>query len=344
MIPFLSTQLERGAGASAHEVRPVVPSMFEPLSPVADTLTDEGTTPLALPVATDFIPRSSPLGDQTRGHPSHDPDLSRRLAQPAASETMERSAHTGQIDPRQQGLPVPQRQLTPPPVPPLLASTTARPFDASRRSDEPRVPLIAETTTQPNAVDPFHSANYQSESQRVHRLAEDVERLSRRLGTPAPSKSPEPAIRPVTAKVSSPPRADSTSQRSNSESRLIVERPVPLGLAPQQAVPQIELPPTPAPTPPLADSTGQRSNSESRLIVERPIPVGLVPQQAVPQIELPHTPAPTPTVTVSIGRIEFRHSSRRSDPVPSPAPSPQRPASRVVSLEDYLLQKSAGAS
>lgn len=68
----------------------------------------------------------------------------------------------------------------------------------------------------------------------------------------------------------------------------------------------------------------------------------VVSQQQVPEIQVPREAAAPPSVTVSIGRIEFRNTTRRTE-TPA-APPPVRPASRIVSLEDYLRTRSAGGS
>ncbi len=298
MIPFLSTQLERGAGASAHEVRPVVPSLFEPMLPVADTMTDEGRESVGRPVSLDRVPSASPLEGHAPSRITNETDLTGRFAKTDSTLTREGSVRTGSVDVPHPELSVPQPQPMQPPVSPQRTSPMARPVDHFRRSDHPSVPSGSDTAPRlhPEVRPRFPEAH--DESQRVQSLAEEIARLSRRLETITPPTSPDPAIRVVAAQISSSP---------------------------------------------LAGSFGRGSSSNPAVVVDRPGPTGLVPQQAVPQIELPPTPAPAPTVTVSIGRIEFRHSARRSDPAPSPAPSLQRATSRVLSLDDYLHQRAAGA-
>lgn len=257
MIPFLLTQLERGAGSSAHEVRPVVPSMFEPLSPVADTETHESLALVESPLAPNQPLNPSFPWDHDQRRPAHEAHSSHRFERPALREPRESSVHTGQFGVPPGDNSFPQPTLTPAAVPPRLAETAQQPGHKSNRSETVPAPSAPVRVTPPHPTIRPPSSESNDDSPQVRSLAENVERLSRRMGTLAQPPSLEPAIRPVTSAAIMQTLADPTRPRPIFAADRSADHRGPTGLLPQHAVPQIEPPPAPTPSPTVTVSIGR---------------------------------------------------------------------------------------
>ena len=69
---------------------------------------------------------------------------------------------------------------------------------------------------------------------------------------------------------------------------------------------------------------------------DRPVHPVVPSVRALPPVQLARTPAPGPTINVTIGRVEIRATS------PPPAQRACAKSGNVLSLEDYLRQRSSG--
>lgn len=294
MIPFLATQLERGAGTIESVIRPIVPSMFETSAPNAD------------PLHEDVVEHSSaPQSVVAEIRTGREPARTELPFESVSKANRERPWPSFVAD---RETSIPDQKLTPSP----LEWTTPAAGPGSRF--DPPAPQSIAPPLVPEVASAFHP------------------HVDQRPG-PSDSKNVEmPNPRTPTPTGTSHDRLESEfsdlRRRIDSLAQL---RDVP-------SIPSVveSIAMKPAITP---QSIGQKEQRESG---PSAFPQGIVPQQTIPQIQTPQEPPATPTITVSIGRIEFRNSSRRADPAPTPASNPQRPASRVMSLEDYLRTQSAG--
>lgn len=294
MIPFLATQLERGAGTTESVIRPIVPSMFETSAPNADQLHEDVVEHSSAPQS--VVPEFRTGKEPARTELPFESVSKANRERPWPSFVADRETS------------IPDQTLTPSPL-----EWTIPAAGPGSRFDPPAPQSLA-PPLEPAVASAIHPQIDQRPGPSDSKVVE----------IPSP-RNPTPAG-----------TSHDLLQNEFSDLRRRVD-----GLAQLRDVPSIpsvveSIAINPAITP---QSIGQREQRESD---PSAFPQGIVPQQSVPQIQTPQEPSSSPTITVSIGRIEFRNSSRRADPAPTPASNPQRPASRVMSLEDYLRTRSAG--
>lgn len=353
MNSFLSTQLDRSLGPLPNEVRPVVPSRFEMTAPVALSLGPDAADEQIMREFAPAIPPSPapiqhPLRESTptsvvtnshlNTHPVHDPPSEDshtgfigRVALPAVNSLADASS-------RNPTLPF----LSVPRQPPTERGRThddsmdlARPTPPQLRSDErealppvlsphwmdPTVPSI-QVGHEPRpsndfpsnpATAPVLSGNEQGQTDQPHSRPEspgETQRFSQSWLDRLQGMTQQLQ----TLRQSMPSESVITRPSTDSESTNRDAKSVPHERTPRRW-----------------DTSLEHANTS------------LLPHQPIPQIEPVPQPTAAPSVTVSIGRIEFRTSPQRSVPPVSVA-APQRPSSRVLSLEDYMRQKAAGAT
>ena len=251
MIPFISTQLERGSGASAQAVRPVVPSMYEVSSPAMTGV--EATDPVGV---------LSPIVSVASTGNERQPESHRHDASPTVPQFVPLPAHIPRpFDPPSSRSAIPSAFESPALAPsmnpelepiPLPSSHVARPAPLENGSlglDQRRGQPLIEPTDQTERTS-------QAPVPPLDAIHARIDDLTQRLNVTVRP----PAISSIVPNVPHSPQSETATTQPALQALFqpsIHEQRHPTGIVPQQPVPQIEPVGTAAPASVVTVSIGR---------------------------------------------------------------------------------------